>query len=199
MLEDTQHQTSEPLAYPGIDNQILNAEFHTMSPEMQRYVRYMLGQVEKRKAASSDSGRPTNAASVTRGPSTGLADQGPIDIHSKPTSRESYHVENSISNNPITSSPQIASLLSGHGVQEQQSLSDAKPSTVANNNSVNYIKGVTPDACMLVSFPSSNTHSNRAFFIKSIDPKASLTKSLGSLISKARSLSKIFARPVKSR
>jgi len=161
LLKDTQHHTSEPLSYPGLDDQKLNAEFHTMSPEMQRYVRYMLGQVEKRTAASGESGKPTeNLAPPTRGSTSGLAEQRPIGIHSKPSSRESCQVENSILNTPITSSRQIDSRLSDHEVRETQSLSDAKPSTANRFTSVNYIKGVAPQAGMPVSL-CSNTFSNR--------------------------------------
>jgi hypothetical protein len=55
LLDDTQHHTSEPL--PGLDNPRLKDEFEMMSPEMQQYVRDMLGQDKKRTAASGGSGQ----------------------------------------------------------------------------------------------------------------------------------------------
>ena len=77
MRGGTQHHASEPFSISDLDDQNLNAEFHTMSPGMQRYVRYLPGRLEKQTAVSGDS------VPVTRGSITDPADQKPVDIQSK--------------------------------------------------------------------------------------------------------------------
>ena len=118
-----------------------------MSPEMQRYVVFMLGQLEKRTAASGDTTKALkNVAPETRG-TAGLADQKPFDIHSESGSREQYHIGNSISDIPITTPPQVHNHY--RGVRETQSLSDAKPSTAIKIQDNRSSKAAAPDVGML--------------------------------------------------
>jgi len=97
---------------------------------------------------------------------------------------------NSISNTPITSSRQIDSRLSGHEVQETQSLSDAKPSTANRFTSVNYIKGSHQTPVCLFPYVQTIT--------VLLGPKASLIKVLEALFARLVTCRKIFSRPVKS-
>jgi hypothetical protein len=122
-----------------------------MSPEMQRYVIYLLGQLENRKAVSGDIVNTTkNVEPIRRVSTSSQADPKSPNIHSESGVHEPHYLANSISNNPTTSLPHIATHSDDHW--------DPKPSTVdfvtnkAQTNSQkspNHIMEVPPVAGML--------------------------------------------------
>lgn len=129
-FSQAQHQLSDSLS---LGDKNLEAEFRTMSPEMQNYVIYMLGLVKENATSGSMVETLNDAEPIPRGLTASPSElKSPINVDSESGAHESYQTDDTVESNRIKPSLHISSHIAGH--VETQSLPEPKPSTMNRAN-----------------------------------------------------------------